>query len=155
MLDVWRSFFLFSFFDGRQKFNKWLCSLIINITLIRADRNVVMSVLLLKNEWILINSLKIKCSMDRGTQKFCGGACFLDKKYFFSWHSYEILTIILRESHFSSLRLIGLCIKTYHEKKNILHTKACGRQVFFFYVLYQEKAGLGFYKSINLTKKHI
>ena len=51
------------------------------------------------------------------------------------------ITLTLRGSHFSSLRPISLFIKTHHEKENnILRAKACGRHVFFFYVLYHEKA---------------
>ena len=44
----------------------------------------------------------------------------------------------LREIYLSSLRSMRLCVKTYHEKENnILITKARGRNLFFFCMLYQ------------------
>ena len=54
---------------------------------------------------------------------------------------YKFLSLTFRESCFSIFRLISLCLKIYHEKENnISRTKACGRDAFFFYVLYLEKS---------------
>ena len=89
----------------------------------------------------LSRSLDRVVSHQGGTPVILWAQILLYKKdfvfIFFCYNTYSI-TLINRSSPFYWLRSLSVCIKIYQEKdNNILHTKACGRHV-FFYVIYQE-----------------